>query len=138
MNDMSEGYHYNVMRRAIELIDAHSAEGGEVLSLDQLAGEMGMSPAHFQRLFTKWTGVSPKKYQQYLTLGHAKALLRDRGIEFEEIDVTEDAELRDWLVEATGGRRTVPAIFFGDECFGGCDELVELDRTGGLAKLVAD
>ena len=77
MNDMSEGYHYNVMRRAIELIDAHSAEGGEVLSLDQLAGEMGMSPAHFQRLFTKWTGVSPKKYQQYLTLGHAKALLRD-------------------------------------------------------------
>ncbi len=77
MNDMSEGYHYNIMRRAIELIDAHSAEGGEVLSLDQLAGEMGMSPAHFQRLFTKWTGVSPKKYQQYLTLGHAKALLRD-------------------------------------------------------------
>lgn len=77
MNDMSEGYHYNVMRRAIELIDAHSAEGGEVLSLDQLASEMGMSPAHFQRLFTKWTGVSPKKYQQYLTLGHAKALLRD-------------------------------------------------------------
>lgn len=77
MNDMSEGYHYNVMRRAIELIDAHSAEGGEVLSLDQLAREMGMSPAHFQRLFTKWTGVSPKKYQQYLTLGHAKALLRD-------------------------------------------------------------
>ncbi|WP_270725018.1 bifunctional helix-turn-helix domain-containing protein/methylated-DNA--[protein]-cysteine S-methyltransferase [Shimia sp. Alg240-R146] len=77
MNDMSEGYHYNVMRRAIELIDAHSAEGGEGLSLDDLAREMGMSPAHFQRLFTKWSGVSPKKFQQYLTLGHAKVLLRD-------------------------------------------------------------
>ncbi|SFL02553.1 bifunctional helix-turn-helix domain-containing protein/methylated-DNA--[protein]-cysteine S-methyltransferase [Shimia haliotis] len=78
MNDMSEGYHYHVMRRAIELIDAHSADGGDVLSLEQLANEMGMSPAHFQRLFTKWTGVSPKKYQQYLTLGHAKVLLRER------------------------------------------------------------
>ncbi|TCK99968.1 AraC family transcriptional regulator of adaptative response/methylated-DNA-[protein]-cysteine methyltransferase [Shimia isoporae] len=77
MNDMSEGYHYNVMRRAIELIDAHSAKGGEVLSLDDLAAQMGMSPAHFQRLFTKWSGVSPKKFQQYLTLGHAKALLRE-------------------------------------------------------------
>ena len=68
------GYHYNVMRRAIELID----QGGESLSLDELARQMDMSPAHFQRLFSRWTGVSPKRYQQYLTLGHAKALLHER------------------------------------------------------------
>lgn len=68
------GYHYNVMRRAIELIDA----GGEGLTLDQLARQMDMSPAHFQRLFSAWVGVSPKRYQQYLTLGHAKALLQER------------------------------------------------------------
>ena len=68
----------------------------------------------------------------------AKALLRDRGVGFEEIDVTEDEELRVWLVEASGGRRTVPAIFVGDRCIGGCDELVELDRSGELAKLVGD
>lgn len=67
-------YHYGVMRRAIELIDA----GGEDLSLDELAARMGMSPAHFQRLFSAWVGVSPKRYQQYLRLGHAKTLLRDR------------------------------------------------------------
>jgi AraC family transcriptional regulator of adaptative response/methylated-DNA-[protein]-cysteine methyltransferase len=73
MNDMSEGYHYNVMRRAIELIDA----GGETLSLEQLSEAMGMSPAHFQRLFTRWAGVSPKRFQQYLTLGHAKVLLQE-------------------------------------------------------------
>ena len=73
MTDMTEGYHYHVMRRAIELIDASE----EVLTLEDLASAMGMSPAHFQRLFSKWTGVSPKKLQQYLTLGHAKALLRD-------------------------------------------------------------
>jgi len=73
MNDMTEGYHFNVMRRAIDLID----QGGESMSLEDLARAMDMSPAHFQRLFTKWAGVSPKKYQQYLTLGHAKALLHD-------------------------------------------------------------
>ncbi|KIC37828.1 methylated-DNA--[protein]-cysteine S-methyltransferase [Leisingera sp. ANG-M7] len=67
-------YHYGVMRRAIELID----EGGEDLTLEQLAARMDMSPAHFQRLFSAWVGVSPKRYQQYLRLGHAKALLRDR------------------------------------------------------------
>lgn len=67
-------YHYQVIRRAIDLIDA--AE--EPLSLDQLAAEMGMSVAHFQRLFSRWVGISPKRYQQYLTLGHAKSLLRER------------------------------------------------------------
>ncbi|WP_323784049.1 bifunctional helix-turn-helix domain-containing protein/methylated-DNA--[protein]-cysteine S-methyltransferase [Thalassovita sp.] len=67
------GYHYNVMRRAIDLIDA----AGPGLSLNELAAQMGMSPAHFQRIFSQWAGVSPKRYQQYLTLDHAKALLRD-------------------------------------------------------------
>jgi len=67
-------YHYNVMRRAIDLIDA----GHESLTLEDLATRMNMSSAHFQRLFSAWVGVSPKRYQQYLTLGHAKALLRER------------------------------------------------------------
>lgn len=75
MTDMTEGYHYHVMRRAIALID--EAEGA-TLSLQDLASAMEMSPAHFQRLFTRWAGVSPKRFQQYLTLGHAKALLQER------------------------------------------------------------
>lgn len=61
----------------------------------------------------------------------AKHLLRDRGIAFDEIDVTRDPEARSWLVEATG-RRTVPQIFIGDEPIGGFDELRELDRSGAL------
>lgn len=69
-----QSYHYHVMRRAIDLIDER--EGA--LSLDDLAGEMNMSPAHFQRLFSQWVGVSPKRYQQYLALGHAKSLLAQR------------------------------------------------------------
>ncbi|MEL6102001.1 MAG: bifunctional helix-turn-helix domain-containing protein/methylated-DNA--[protein]-cysteine S-methyltransferase [Pseudomonadota bacterium] len=68
------GYHYNVMRRAIDLIDS----ADDSLSLEALAAEMDMSPAHFQRVFSRWVGVSPKRYQQYLTLGHAKSLLSER------------------------------------------------------------
>ncbi len=68
-------YHYNVIRRAIEAIDA---QGGRHMSLDDLARALDMSPAHFQRVFTRWVGVSPKKYQQYLTLDHAKLLLTEQ------------------------------------------------------------
>ncbi len=67
-------YHFHVMRRAINAIDA---QPDTPLTLDALAAEMQMSPAHFQRVFSRWVGVSPKRYQQYLTLGHAKTLLRD-------------------------------------------------------------
>ena len=74
MDQDSQGYHYHVMRRAIEAVDRL----GPRVSLDDLAREMDMSPAHFQRLFSRWAGVSPKRFQQYLTLGHAKALLENR------------------------------------------------------------
>ncbi|WP_096784507.1 methylated-DNA--[protein]-cysteine S-methyltransferase [Rhodobacter sp. CZR27] len=67
-------YHYAVIARALAEIDA----GGPSLSLDELAGRMGLSPAHFQRIFSQWVGVSPKRYQQYLTLDHARRLLAER------------------------------------------------------------
>ena len=67
-------YHFHVIRRAIDLIDASPG----TITLDQIAAQMEMSPAHFQRVFSRWAGVSPKRYQQYLALGQAKALLRDR------------------------------------------------------------
>lgn len=72
--DDTESYHYHVMARAIEAVDRL----GPKATLDQLAAEMRMSSAHFQRLFSQWAGVSPKRLQQYFTLGHAKALLQDR------------------------------------------------------------
>jgi len=73
--EYEQAYHYGVMRRAIAAIDAHP---DSPMTLADLAAEMQMSPAHFQRLFSAWVGVSPKRYQQYLMLGHAKTLLRDR------------------------------------------------------------
>lgn len=77
MTEMTEpeGYHYAVIARALRLIEA---EGGTAMPLDDLARALNMSPAHFQRVFTRWVGVSPKRYQQYLTLDLAKRLLAER------------------------------------------------------------
>lgn len=72
---VEDRYHYGVIARAIAEIDA---AGGTPLPLDQLATRMGMSAAHFQRVFSRWVGVSPKRYQQYLTLDHARRLLAER------------------------------------------------------------
>ena len=46
-------------------------------SLEDIAREAGLSPFHLQRLFTRYVGVSPKKYVQYLTLDHAKQALAE-------------------------------------------------------------
>jgi AraC family transcriptional regulator, regulatory protein of adaptative response / methylated-DNA-[protein]-cysteine methyltransferase len=69
-----ESYHYAVIARALAEIDA----GGPGLTLEALAGRMQMSPAHFQRVFSAWVGVSPKKYQQYLALDQAKRMLAEK------------------------------------------------------------
>ena len=66
----------------------------------------------------------------------AKLLLKEKGIPFEEIDVTGDHEARQWLVGATG-RRTVPQIFIGDEPLGGFDDLRALERSGELDRKLA-
>ncbi len=84
---LDDTYHYTVIHRAIEAIDA---AGGMPLPLNQLAAKVNLSPAHFQRVFSRWAGVSPKKLQQYLTLGHAKALLSDR---FTTLDVAHSTGL---------------------------------------------
>jgi AraC family transcriptional regulator of adaptative response/methylated-DNA-[protein]-cysteine methyltransferase len=82
MAGTERAYHYNVIRRALDEIDA--AEGP--MSLEDLAARMGMSPAHFQRVFSQWVGVSPKRYQQYLALGQARELLRARRSTLETAD----------------------------------------------------
>jgi glutaredoxin 3 len=68
---------------------------------------------------------------------HAKALLKQRGVELiEDVRVDLDPVQRGKMIELTG-RRTVPQIFIGDTYVGGCDELVALDQRGGLVPLLA-
>lgn len=61
----------------------------------------------------------------------AMRLLQDRQVEFRQIDVTDDPSVRREVVARTS-HRTFPQIFLGDRFVGGCDELVALDRSGGL------
>lgn len=66
----------------------------------------------------------------------AKALLQQRGVAaIEEIRVDLDPAQRGRMVELTG-RRTVPQIFIGNTHVGGCDDLIALDRRGGLLPLL--
>ncbi len=65
----------------------------------------------------------------------AKALLREKGVAFEEIDV-QDASRRQQMMQRANGRRTVPQIFIGATYVGGCDDLHELDRRGALDPLL--
>ncbi len=65
----------------------------------------------------------------------AKRLLDRKGISYEEIDVTGNAEQRREMMEASG-RRTVPQIFIGDQSIGGFDELWALEQAGDLDGLL--
>jgi len=67
----------------------------------------------------------------------AKQLLKARGVTaIEEIRIDAQPAERDRMMTLTG-RRTVPQIFIGDTHVGGCDDLIALDRSGGLAPLLA-
>lgn len=66
---------YQRMTRAI----LHLAERAEEQpSLAEAAARVGLSQYHFQRLFTRWVGLSPKRFVQFLTLERAKQLLAER------------------------------------------------------------
>lgn len=67
----------------------------------------------------------------------AKALLQKKGVAYEEIDVSSDPAKRSWLVSASGGRKTVPQIFIGEQAIGGFDDMAALDRAGKLDALLA-
>lgn len=67
----------------------------------------------------------------------AEQLLRAKGVaEIEKVRVDLEPERREEMMERTG-RRTVPQIYIDETHVGGCDDLYELDRNGGLAPLLA-
>lgn len=67
----------------------------------------------------------------------AKNLLRQKGVAFEEIDVTGRSDLRAAMCERAGGRRTVPQIFIDDQHIGGWEDLSALERAGRLDAMLA-
>ena len=65
----------------------------------------------------------------------ARMLLKKKGVPFEDILISGNAELRATM-EQRSGRRTVPQIFINDEPIGGFDELYALEQKGELDKLL--
>lgn len=78
---------YERVRQALDYL---SQNWREQPSLDMIAAEMKLSPPHFQKLFTRWAGISPKEFLQALTLDHAKSMLANAS---NVLDATYDSGL---------------------------------------------
>ena len=62
----------------------------------------------------------------------AKSLLKKKNIPFEEIDIDLDYNKRDEMIKKSGGRTSVPQIFYKNRHIGGCDDLYKLEEENGL------
>jgi AraC family transcriptional regulator of adaptative response/methylated-DNA-[protein]-cysteine methyltransferase len=78
---------YNRVEKAIKFLENHfSSQPG----LKDIAAHIGLSEYHFQRLFSRWVGISPKRFLQFLTKEYAKQLLENS---VNLLDVTYEAGL---------------------------------------------
>ena len=66
---------YQRIEKAIQYIRENFREQPE---LNDIAEHIHLSPYHFQRLFTEWAGVSPKKFLQFISIEYAKSLLQEK------------------------------------------------------------
>ena len=112
---------YRRIERALAYIEANRA--GQP-SLEDVAGHVGLSPFHFQRIFSDWVGISPKRFLQFLTVEHARACLAETRSVLEasfETGLSSPGRLHDLMV-------TVDAMTPGEIKTGGAG----LDIRHGL------
>jgi AraC family transcriptional regulator of adaptative response/methylated-DNA-[protein]-cysteine methyltransferase len=84
METKPDHYQYDQMARAIEYLYQHFREQP---SLEEAAAQVNMSVFHFQRTFTEWAGISPKRFLQFLTTGY----LKEHLVDFENLPDAADA-----------------------------------------------
>lgn len=90
---------YQRISKAIGFIQAQS---NQQPSLDEIAAYLHISPFHFQRLFSRWTGVTPKRYLQILTVERAKQLLAESHSLLsttEEVGLSSTSRLHDHFIQ---------------------------------------
>ncbi|HLR50948.1 MAG TPA: helix-turn-helix domain-containing protein, partial [Candidatus Sphingobacterium stercoripullorum] len=101
MEDQQE-INYRKIQEAIQFaVDNYARQP----SLEEIAEHIHLSPYHFQRVFSKWAGVSPKKFIQYLSLQHAKSLLLADKTAMEaymEVGLSSSSRLHDLFVQIEG------------------------------------
>ena len=153
---------YRRIEAAIAYIAAHYRDAP---SLDEIAAAANLSSFHFQRLFTRWAGVSPKAFSRYLSLDHARGLLRHQGASCldaaYEAGLSGPGRLHDMFVRieamtpgeyGSGGAGLAIRYGFADSLFGEviiaatprgvchlafCDDGGGADRAAALARLRA-
>lgn len=150
---------YERIERAIHYLEENYQQQP---GLKEMARSAGLSEFHFQRLFRRWAGISPKRFVQYLTAGHAVRMLRDSHTNLEtayDAGLSGCGRLHDLLVnfhavtpgelKRAGARLTIQYGFhpspFG-ECLiaitarGVCHLgfLLPADRRAALAELAAE
>ena len=62
----------------------------------------------------------------------AKSLLKRKNIPFEEVDIDLDCNKRNEMIKKSGGKTSVPQIFYKNRLIGGCDDLYKLEEENGL------
>ncbi len=67
----------------------------------------------------------------------AKALLKNKGVDFIEYGIDGDEDARDKMSERANGKRSLPQIFINDVHIGGCDDIYALDSQRKLDNLLA-
>jgi len=93
---------YERIEEAIGYIKEHFKDQP---SLEEVAEKIHLSPFHFQRIFTEWAGVSPKKFLQYLTIDHAKRMLSNQATLFDtaiDSGLSGTSRLHDLFVKIEG------------------------------------
>lgn len=102
MNEQ-ESFNFERIKSAIEYIVENQKSQP---SLDDIAKHIHLSPYHFQRMFTEWAGVSPKRFLQYISLERAKALLKQPEISLfntaHEIGLSSTSRLHDLFINIEG------------------------------------
>jgi AraC family transcriptional regulator, regulatory protein of adaptative response / methylated-DNA-[protein]-cysteine methyltransferase len=94
---------YNRIATAIEYIQQHFKEQP---NLNEVAAHVHMSAFHFQRLFTDWAGVSPKKFLQFISVQYAKTMLQEKQVTLfdaaDEMGLSSTSRLHDLFVKMEG------------------------------------
>jgi len=123
-----DNINYNRIAAAIDYIKGNFRQQPD---LDEIADKIHLSPAHFQRLFTEWAGTSPKKFLQYISVEHAKKILKEeQATLFDtafETGLSSTSRLHDLFINIegmtpaeykSGGRNLVIHYSFAESPFG--------------------
>jgi AraC family transcriptional regulator of adaptative response/methylated-DNA-[protein]-cysteine methyltransferase len=98
-----QAFNFNRIAEAIEYIQTNFKEQP---NLDKVAEQIHVSPFHFQRLFTEWAGISPKKFLRYISIQHAKKLLKENRATVNttagEIGLSGTSRLHDLFISIEG------------------------------------